>query len=105
MPLDPYKERLIKEAQESQKILTIFYKKRDGDRVRREVEPYEVKTEITKSFGKKTFLYAYDVTATTPIRERTIKKFDVDNLSVVIVNKAKQFVPRYETRIAGTDER
>jgi len=94
MPLDAYKRNLLREAQNNNNTVTLFYKKRNQDRVRREIEPYEISTEKTKS-GVKTFLYGIDVSVVTPREKRTIKKFDVEEIGVVIVNKGKNFFPKY----------
>lgn len=94
MPLNVFKKNLITESIERNNTITIFYEKSNGDKVRREIEPYEIAEEKTKE-GKKTFLYGFDISATTPPSKKTIKKFDVNRLGVVIVNEQKEFIPRY----------
>lgn len=95
MPLDRHKKNIIVECIRNFKILTIFYQKPNGDRIRRDIEPYEIKEEKTKN-GTKAFLYGHDVTITTPTDKKTIKKFDVERLGVVLA-KNINFTPRYIT--------
>lgn len=94
MPLNVYKRNLIEEALKRKNTITIFYQKSNGDRIRREIEPYEVKKEKT-SKGIKEFLYGHDISATTLPSDQTIKRFDTDRLGVIIVNEQKEFIPRY----------
>lgn len=98
-PYSTHKKNLIKEAQQNQNTITIFYEKKDSTRVRRVVEPYEVREEETKE-GVKNFLYGVDVTYITlkPTSKR-IKKFNVEGIGLILVNKNRTFSPSYPLRI------
>ena len=98
MPYNIHKKNLIKEAQTNNNLITLFYEKNNGERVRRVVEPYEVRLEETKN-GLKEFLYAVDNTPATDPSHRTIKKFNVDRLGLIIVLRHRTFFPKYEVKV------
>ena len=99
MPYNLHKRNLIREAQENRNTITIFYEKKDSTRVRRVIEPYEVREEKTKD-GVKNFLYGVDVTfISIQPPDRRIKKFNVEGIGLIIVNRNKSFSPSYPLRI------
>ena len=98
MPYNIHKKNLIREAQTNNNLITIFYEKANGDRVRRVVEPYEVRIEERKD-GLKEFLYAVDDTPATDSSHKTIKRFNVEKLGLIIVLRHRTFFPKYEMKI------
>ena len=88
----------IAEARVLSVLLDISYKKKNGEIVRRTVEPYDVKTEhVLDEYGyikPVTFLYGYDVSKTVIKEHRHIKRWIINRFLSMRIMHNRSFKPR-----------
>lgn len=91
-------KNLATEGITNSNVLDIRYKKKDGEIVRRTIEPYEVRTEqVVDDYGylkNVTFLYGYDISPSVKVEHRHIKRWIVDHFLFLRVMKNRRFNPR-----------
>jgi len=89
---------LVSEGIMNSNILDIKYKKKDGEIVRRTIEPYEVRTEqVVDDYGflkSVTFVYGFDVSPAVKFEHRHIKRWIIDHFLFLRVLENRKFKPR-----------
>jgi len=66
--------------------------------VKRQVEPYEMRKDISKNGSIRDFLYAYDISPAHK-RKGSIKKWLLDNISNVMIDEKNTFKERWPVKI------